>query len=295
MANKGKKSLVESLKFNSYADMVSGDDKAVSEVPLKDLNDFKDHPFKVNDDTEDMKELVESIRQNGVLTAGTVRLRPEGGYEIISGHRRKRACELAGLETMPVFIVALDDDEAVIRMVDANLQREEILPSEKAHAYRMKYDAMKHRGCRDEDREKGKTVDLIGSAAGESGKTVQRYICLSNLSDFLLDLVDRKKLPLMSGVEISFLREAEQEWVYQRIAESGISVTPTQGARLREHSKEGDLSEGMVKLILSDEKPKARRFVMKADRIAEYFPEEMTEEEIEKAIYQLLEEWKKQR
>ena len=194
-----------------------------------------------------------------------------------------------------MFIVALDDDEAVIRMVDANLQREEILPSEKAHAYRMKYDAMKHRGCRDEDREKGKTVDLIGSAAGESGKTVQRYICLSNLSDLLLDLVDRKKLPLMSGVEISFLREPEQEWVFQRIAESGISVTPVQGAKLREHSKEGDLSEGMVKLILSDEKPKARRFVMKADRISEYFPEEMTEEEIERTIYQLLEQWKKQR
>ena len=175
------------------------------------------------------------------------------------------------------------------------LQREEILPSEKAHAYRMKYDAMKHRGCRDEDREKGKTVDLIGSAAGESGKTVQRYICLSNLSDLLLDMVDRKKLPLMSGVEISFLREPEQEWVFQRIAESGISVTPAQGAKLREHSKEGDLSEGMVKLILSDEKPKPRRFVMKADRISEYFPEEMTEEEIEKTIYQLLEQWKKQR
>ncbi len=292
MANKGKKSLVESLKFNSYADVVSGDDKAVSEVPLKDLHDFKDHPFKVNDDTEDMKELVESIRQNGVLTAGTVRLRPEGGYEIISGHRRKRACELAGLETMPVFIMAMDDDEAVIRMVDANLQREEVLPSEKARAYRMKYDALKHRGSRDMDSKKGKTVDKIGEVAGESGKTVQRFIFLSNLSDPLLRLVDLKKIPFVAGVDISFLNEEEQELVYERVSESGTGINMSQAAKLREYSGKKGLTKSMVELILSAEKPKGRRFVMKAERISEYFPEETTDEEIESTIYRLLDEWK---
>ena len=290
-----RKKITERLgRIGTCADIVSGDDMAVSEVPLADLHEFKGHPFRVTDD-EHMAELVESIRKNGVLTAGTVRLRAEGGYEIISGHRRKRACELAGLETMPVFILALDDDEAVIRMVDANLQREEVLPSEKARAYRMKYDALKHRGCRDNDREKGKTVDQIGGDAGESGKTVQRYIWLSNLTEDLLDMVDRKKIPLMSGVEVSFLSRKEQEWVSRRIEESGLSVTPTLAVKLREQSKAGELTKAMVELIISDDKPQPRRFVMKADRISEYFPDEMTEEEIESTIYRLLDEWKERK
>ncbi|MCR5598231.1 MAG: ParB/RepB/Spo0J family partition protein [Lachnospiraceae bacterium] len=290
-----RKKISERLsKIGTCADIVSGDDTAVSEVPLSDLHEFKNHPFRVADD-EQMYELADSIRKNGVLTAGTVRLRAEGGYEIISGHRRKRACELAGLETMPVFIMALDDDEAVIRMVDANLQREEVLPSEKARAYRMKYDALKHRGCRDEDREKGKTVDQIGSAAGESGKTVQRYIWLTNLSKDLLDMVDRKKIQLVSGVEVSFLKENEQEWVFGCLQQSGAGITPAQAVKLREYSKDKELTKAMVELILSDDKPRARRFVMKADRISEYFPEEMTDEEIEETIYQLLEEWKSRR
>ena len=278
-------------KIGTCADIVSGDDTAVSEVPISDLHEFKGHPFRVTDD-EQMAELVESIKKNGVLTAGTVRLRAEGGYEIISGHRRKRACELAGLESMPVFILALDDDEAVIRMVDANLQREEVLPSEKARAYRMKYDALKHRGSRDTDSKKGKTVDKIGEVAGESGKTVQRFIFLSNLSDPLLRLVDLKKIPFVAGVDISFLNKEEQEWVYERVSESGTGINMSQAAKLREYSGKKGLTKAMVELILSEEKPKGRRFVMKAERISEYFPEEMTDEEIESTIYRLLDEWK---
>ena len=197
------RSIAGKIKINSFADIVGGDDTVITEVPLKDLYSFKDHPFKVLDDAK-MDETVESIKQNGVLNPGVVRPRPEGGYEIIAGHRRKRACELAGLETMPVVIRNYTDDEAVVAMVDTNLQREEILPSEKAHAYRMKYDIMKHQGS-----EGGSSFDNIGEAAGESGKTVQRYISLSNLSDVLLGYVDEKKLPIVSGVNLSFLNEKE--------------------------------------------------------------------------------------
>ena len=164
------RSIAGKIKLNSFADIVGGDDTAVTEVPLSDLHEFKNHPFRVLDD-EKMEETVESIRKNGVLMPGIVRPRLDGGgYEIIAGHRRKRACELAGLATMPVLIKNYTDDEATVTMVDTNIQREDILPSEKAHAYRMKFDAMKHQGSGG-----GRTVESIGEAAGESGKTVQRY------------------------------------------------------------------------------------------------------------------------
>ena len=159
------KSIVGKIKINSFADIVGGDDSAVTEVPLSDLHTFKDHPFRVLDD-EKMDETVKSIKENGVLVPGIVRPRPEGGYEIIAGHRRKRACELAGLETMPVMIRDYTDDEAIIAMVDSNIQREDILPSEKAHAYRQKYDVVKHQGVSG-----GNSLDMIGAAAGDCGKT----------------------------------------------------------------------------------------------------------------------------
>ena len=171
------RSIAGKIKINSFADIIGGDDSAVTEVPLSDLHEFKGHPFRVLDD-EKMEETVESVRQYGVLMPGIVRPRPEGGYEIIAGHRRKRACELVGLSTMPVLIKKYTDDEAVVAMVDTNIQREDILPSEKAHAYRMKYDAMKHQGSAG-----GNTFEEIGEAAGESARTVQRYICLSRLSE----------------------------------------------------------------------------------------------------------------
>ena len=281
------KSIVGKLKYNSYADIVSGDDIAITEIPLEDLHEFKGHPFHVAED-ERLAELVESIRQNGVLTAGTVRPREAGGYEIISGHRRKRACELAGLESMPAFIKVLDDDEAVIQMVDANLQREEVLPSEKAKAYSMKYEAMKHQGSR----EGGTTLEDMGESAGESGKTVQRYVWLSRLSDELLKLVDEKKISIVCGIDISFLTDREQEWVLRHIKTGSIGVSPDQTAKLKQYSQKKELSYAMVELILSEEKPKARKFTMKADRLSRYFDESVTEEEIEDTIYRLLDEWK---
>ena len=281
------KSIVGKLKYNSYADIVSGDDIAITEIPLEDLHEFKGHPFHVAED-ERLAELVESIRQNGVLTAGTVRPREAGGYEIISGHRRKRACELAGLESMPAFIKVLDDDEAVIQMVDANLQREEVLPSEKAKAYSMKYEAMKHQGSR----EGGTTLEEMGESAGESGKTVQRYVWLSRLSDELLKLVDEKKISIVCGIDISFLTDKEQEWVLRHIRTGSTGISPEQTAKLKQYSQKKELSYAMVELILSEEKPKARKFTMKADRLSQYFDESVTEEEIESTIYRLLDEWK---
>jgi ParB family chromosome partitioning protein len=274
------------IKINSFADLVGGDDTVVTEIPLSDLYEFKGHPFRVIDD-EKMEETVESVKKNGILMPGIVRPRIEGGYEIIAGHRRKRACELAGLETMPVIIKKYTDDEATVTMVDTNIQREDIRPSEKAHAYRMKYDAMKHQGCNG-----GSTFDSIGGAAGESGKTVQRYICLSRLSDALLGYVDEKKLPIRSGVEISYLNEREQGWIEAEISQSGTIVSPAQALKIKSYSAGGELTRAMVKLILTDEKPKPRRLVIKADRLSKYFSDDVTDDEIEQTVIRLLEDWK---
>ena len=280
------RSIAGKIKINSFADIVGGDDTVITEVPLKDLYSFKDHPFKVLDDAK-MDETVESIKQNGVLNPGVVRPRPEGGYEIIAGHRRKRACELDGLETMPVVIRNYTDDEAVVAMVDTNLQREEILPSEKAHAYRMKYDIMKHQGS-----EGGSSFDNIGEAAGESGKTVQRYISLSNLSDVLLGYVDEKKLPIVSGVNLSFLNEKEQKWVEEVIGSSGVVISPAQAEKIKGYSQSKELTKALLAEILTEEKPKQRKITFKGEKLSKYFPEEMSVEEIEEEIIRILDEWK---
>ena len=195
------------VKLNSFDDLFGdGQPQAgieqVQEIALSELHEFKGHPFKVLDD-EKMQETVESVREHGVLMPGIARPRAEGGYEIIAGHRRRHACELVGLDTMPMFIRNYTDDEATIIMVDSNIQREDILPSEKAKAYRMKYEAMKHQGSR----AGGLTLDELGGAAGESAKTVQRYIWISRLSEPLLDMVDSGKIGIMQAVDISFLSE----------------------------------------------------------------------------------------
>ena len=281
------------VKINSFDDLfgsvdagVTSDCEQVTEVALSDLYEFKGHPFKILDD-EKMKETVESIKNYGVLMPGIARPRAEGGYEMIAGHRRKHGCELAGLSTMPVFIRNYTDDEATVIMVDTNIQREDILPSEKAKAYAMKYEAMKHQGKKG----KGNSLDEVGEAAGESGKTVQRYIWLSRLSDELLELVDKKKLGLVQGVDISFLSEEAQQWIEAVIEDCGVNVSTTQSAKLKEYGKKGELTLPMVKLILTEEKPKERKFTMKADRLSKYFPKDFSDDEIENVIFKLLEEW----
>ena len=261
-----KRGSADKIKLSSFDDLFGTQEagtgtEQVQEIPLCELHEFRGHPFKVLDD-EKMQETVESIKNYGVLMPGIARPRAEGGYEIIAGHRRRHGCELAGLSTMPIFVRDYTDDEATIIMVDTNIQREDILPSEKARAYSMKYEAMKHQGKKGT----GNSLDEVGEAAGESGKTVQRYIWLARLSDELLEMVDKKKIGLVQGVDISFLTEQAQEWV---------------------------LTMPMVRLILTEEKPKERKVTLKAEKISRYFPEEYSESEIENVIIELLEEWQK--
>ena len=281
------------VKINSFDDLFGASQapagtEQVREIPLSELHEFKGHPFKVLDD-EKMQETVESIRNYGVLMPGIARPRTEGGYEIIAGHRRRHGCELAGLSKMPMFVRDYTDDEATIIMVDTNIQREDILPSEKARAYSMKYEAMKHQGKKGA----GNSLDEVGEAAGESGKTVQRYIWLARLSDELLEMVDRKKIGLVQGVDISFLTEQAQEWVQVIMEETGANISTVQSAKLKEYGKKGELTMPMVRLILTEEKPKERKVTLKAEKISRYFPEEYSESEIENVIIELLEEWQK--
>lgn len=288
-----KKGSAEKIKLSSFDDLFGTQEagtgtEQVQEIPLCELHEFRGHPFKVVDD-EKMQETVESIKNYGVLMPGIARPRAEGGYEIIAGHRRRHGCELAGLSTMPMFVRDYTDDEATIIMVDTNIQREDILPSEKARAYSMKYEAMKHQGKKGT----GNSLDEVGEAAGESGKTVQRYIWLSRLSDELLEMVDKKKIGLVQGVDISFLTEQAQEWVQVIMEETGTNISTVQSAKLKEYGKKGELTMPMVRLILTEEKPKERKVTLKAEKISRYFPEEYSESEIENVIIELLEEWQK--
>ena len=288
-AKAGSASKVKIEKFEDLFGGSAGQENSAEQIinaPLADLHTFKDHPFRVVAD-EKMEETTESIRQYGVLVPGIARPRAGGGYEIIAGHRRKRGSELAGKMEMPVIVRNYTDDEATIIMVDSNIQREDILPSEKARAYKMKYEAMKHQG-----KKSGKnTLDEVGEAAGENAKKVQRYIWLSRLSDKLLEMVDTKKLGFSQGVDISFLTEEAQQWVQAVIGEQGYNVSMVQSGKLKEYGKSGELTFAMVRLILTEEKPKERRVTLKADKISEYFAEDCTNEEIEGIIIQLLDEW----
>jgi len=280
------------VKLNSFDNLFRTEKlqtgtEQVQEIALSELHEFKGHPFKVLDD-EKMQETVESIREHGVLMPGIARPMKDGSYEIIAGHRRRHACELVGLTTMPMFIRDYTDDEATIIMVDSNIQREDILPSEKAKAYRMKYDAMKHQGSK----EAGLPFGELGEAAGESAKTVQRYIWISRLSDSLLDMVDAKKIGIMQAVDLSFLSEDAQQWVLVAIQETNVVITTQQSAMLKESDKKGELTFPMVRMMLEKEKTVERKVVIKTERINNYFPATYSREQIENIIYQLLENWK---
>jgi len=289
------KNSVGKIHLKGYDDLFGYESKAADgeqavEVALTELYPFEGHPFHVNDD-ETMAETVESIKRNGVLTPGIARPRKDGGYELIAGHRRKRGCELAGLTSMLVFIRDYTDEDAVLAMVDTNIQRENILPSEKAKAYMMKYEAMKRKGARGD----GRMLDCMGDMAGESGKTVQRYIWLARLSDSLLEMVDTKRLGFVQGVDISFLDETQQGWLLDILKESNVTVTTAQSALLKEYGKNGELTPAMIKLVLTEVKPKERKFTLKGEKINRYFPKEYSAEEIESVIIGLLEEWNRGR
>lgn len=278
------------VKLNSYDDLfgtVEAGCSDVVDVPLDELYEFKNHPFKIVDD-ESMLELAQSIRLHGVMVPAIVRKRAEGGFELVSGHRRKRASELAGKKTLPVYIRSYDDDEAIWTMVDSNLQRENILLSEKARAYQMKYEALKHQGIQ----AGGNTLDKIGVTANESGKTIQRYIWLARLSDELLEMVDKKRIPFGQGVDISFLNSDEQTWVYRVLDSSKVRITSTSSKKLKILSQTNELTEEEVRNLLLSPTVKRKPLTIGADKLAKYFPEDMDAAQMEDTILNLLEKWK---
>lgn len=275
--------------------------EAFQEIPLASLHPFKGHPFHVTDD-EKMREMAESVAQHGILVPGIVRPRPEGGYELVSGHRRKRACELAGLDIMPVFVRELDDDEAILIMVDSNLQRERILPSEKAFAYRMKLDAMKRQGQRLNSTcatplhklNGQKSRDILAKQTGESHEQIRKYIRLTYLLPALLQMVDENKLVLRPAVGLSYLTQEEQALLLEVMGRLGVVPTLEQAQRLKTYSQDGQLTAAVMDAVLADRKPVAVQVTLKKDRLKQYFPQSYTQKQMEDVIFSLLEGWKSQ-
>ena len=284
-----------------------GGNQRIQHLPLSDLVPFKDHPFRVVDDDR-MKETVESIREYGVLVPIIVRPMDDGSYEIVSGHRRKRACELAEVEEIPAIVRDLDDDEATIIMVDSNLQRENILPSERAKAYQMKLEAIRRRAGRPkkEEQENGgqfghdfeakKAREIIAEEAGDSPRNVQRFIRLNELSEPLRDKVDNGELGFTPAVELSFLKPQEQEWVEHALDETQQTPSLSQAQRIKQESKEGTLTEDTVHKIISEEKkPLYNSVTLSHDTLKKYFPKSYTSKQMENIIIRLLDSWLKKR
>lgn len=291
------KSSAGKIALAGLNDLFQTGGETVQEVPLSELFPFKNHPFQVRDD-EAMQKTVESIARSGVLSPGIVRPRKEGGYEIIAGHRRKRGSELAGRETMPVLVRELDDDEATIIMVDSNLQREKILPSEKAFAYKMKLDALKHQGQR-RDLTLAPVVpklparDKIAQDAGEkSGMAITRYIALTKLIPPLLVLVDEEKLSVTSAADyISDLSESEQTDLVTVMDKLRVIPARSQLVKIKESSKAGTLTVTVIETLLSVAHPAAVQVVLKQARLHQYFPQSYTAQQMEEVIVSLLETW----
>ena len=275
----------------------------VWEIPLKDLYPFKDHPFKVRDDAE-MEKVVESVATYGVLTPAIARRRPEGGYELISGHRRHHAAQLAGLETMPVIVRDLDDDAATILMVDANLQREEILPSERAQAYKMKLEAIKHQGQRrdltsgqlDPKLNNMRSNAIVAQDAGESVKQVQRYIRLTELIPEIQEMVDTKQIAFNPAVELSYLKPEEQQDFIEAMDYGQATPSLSQAQRIKSLSRDGMCTlEAMCAVMSEEKKPEVDHVTLKNDVIRKYFPKSYTPQQMEQTIIKLLDQWQKKR
>lgn len=269
-------------------------------IPLDELHPFAHHPFKVKDD-EAMQDTVESVKAYGVLVPAIARPREKGGYELVAGHRRHRASLLAGLAEMPVIVRELDDDEATIIMVDSNLQRETLLPSERAFAYRMKLEALKRQGARADltSRQvvgKLETADAIGKDVGESGRQIQRFIRLTYLVPPLLDMVDEHKVAFNPAVELSYLTSEEQVALLDAMDSEQSTPSLSQAQRLKKFSQEGRLSEDIMRAILSEEKkPEVGKITLSSDKLRRYFPKSFTPQQMEQTIFRLLEQWQRRR
>ncbi|MCI7098615.1 MAG: ParB/RepB/Spo0J family partition protein [Lachnospiraceae bacterium] len=302
------KSSAKNVKLASVDDLFSTEEsradasrEKVVEIPLSELHPFKDHPFKVKDD-EAMMETADSIRQYGVLVPAIVRPDADGGYELVAGHRRHHASELAGKETLPCIVRDLDDDAATIIMVDSNLQRENLLPSERAFAYKMKLEAVKHQGARTDltsvqVEQKLSARDRVAQEAGEkSGIQVMRYIRLTELIPPLLDMVDEKKIALSPAYELSFLKSEEQAQLVETMDYEQATPSLSQAQRMKKFSQEGRLTEDVMLAILSEEKKsELDRVTLTSDTLRKYFPKSYTPKKMEETIIKLLEAWQRKR
>lgn len=301
------KSSAKNIQIASYDDLFKTDaerladtQERIQELPLDKLVPFPNHPFKVTDD-EKMQETVDSIKEYGVLVPVLVRPKDDGNFEIVSGHRRHHASILAGKTEIPAIVREMDDDVAILAMVDSNLQRETVLPSEKAFAYKMKLEAMKRQGARTDLTSSqvgmklvGKqSLDMIGEQTGDSRNTIHRYIRLTNLEPELLDMVDNKQMAFNSAVEVSYLTENEQSQLQNVLEMNECSPSLSQASRLKKYSQEGKLDANVMDAIMSEEKATESKLVLSGDTIKKYFPKSYTPVEMQKTIIRLLEDWHK--
>lgn len=302
------KSSAKNIRLTSVDELFSTEEsredaqrEKVVEITLSQLHPFQNHPFQVRDD-QAMQETVDSIREYGVLVPAIARPDPNGGYELIAGHRRHRASQLAGKETMPVIIRELDDDAATIIMVDSNLQRETLLPSERAFAYKMKLEAMKHQGKRVDltcaqvghKLEGKKSRDILAEQVGQSRNQVQRYIRLTELIPELLELVDERKIALNPAYELSFLKKEEQTKLLDAMESEQTTPSLSQAQRLKKFSQEGHLSLDVMRAILSEEKKsEVDRVTLTSDTLRKYFPKSYTPQRMQDTIIKLLEQWQR--
>lgn len=301
----------ESISLTSYDDIFETDEsraekqlERIQKIPIRELVPFKDHPFKVVDD-EAMLRTTESIAQYGVLTPLIARPLENGGYEIISGHRRAHAAELAGLTEVPVLVRQMDDDAATVLMVDSNLQRENILPSERAFAYKMKLEAMKHQGERSDLQRDGtsrqvvgklEAAAILGQHSGESGRQVQRYIRLTNLITELLELVDQKQISFNPAVELSYLASEEQEIFLTAMEEVQAAPSLSQAQRLKKLAQEGNFTMEAAREIMSEvKKGDLERVTFRNEQLRKYFPRSYTTQQMQDTILKLLDQWQKKK
>lgn len=287
-----RNNILSGKSFAGY-DSLFGDNDTISSdnivmLPINQLQSFHNHPFKVKDD-EKMQETIESIRSNGVLVPVIARKIDENSYELISGHRRKYACESLGITTIPTIIRDVDDDEATIIMVDANLQREHIDYSEKAYALKLKYEALKHQGCKG----LGDSADKVGQESGESGRQIRRYIRLTELIPPLLELVDAKKIKFNTAVELSYLSQKSQQELYEIISKTNIYPSQKQTLQLKDYDQRGELTSACIEIVLNSTVEKQPKLIIKMDKIQNYFSPGTTMDEIESIIITLLEQWNK--
>ena len=302
------KSSAKKIELASVDDLFSTEEsrqdeqlEKIQEIPLSELHPFKDHPFKVKDD-DAMIETADSIKKYGVLVPAIARPLPDGGYELVAGHRRRRASELAGKETMPVIVRDLDDDAATIIMVDSNLQRENLLPSERAFAYKMKLEAIKHQGARTDltsvqVEQKLSARDQVAKEAGErSGIQVMRYVRLTELIPELLDMVDEKKIAFNPAYELSFLKPDEQQMLVETMDYEQATPSLSQAQRMKKFSQDGKLSEDVMLAIMSEEKrADLDKVTLSSDTLRKYFPKSYTPAKMQETIIKLLEQWQKKR